>query len=158
MFVTLIPMKPITNLVDQILSRTQQDWQLKLRAEWSTIMGDLSTRARLERINGSTVIIGVYDSHWMHELHALSRMILQRINGALQGLYPQGFMITAIRCIWVMRKEKKSKFLAPFDCAQGERAKTKPSQQAVKTVQKLANKELQNALLAYYQRCEHEKK
>lgn len=101
-------MKPITSLVDQILSRTEHDWQMKLRAEWSTIMGDLSTRARLERINGSTVIIGVYDSHWMHELHALSRMMLQRMNSALYKLYPEGFTLTAIRCIWVMKIVRQS--------------------------------------------------
>ncbi len=40
-------MKPLTQLVDQILARSEHDWQVKLRAEWSTIMGDLSRRARL---------------------------------------------------------------------------------------------------------------
>ncbi|MBY0110087.1 MAG: DUF721 domain-containing protein [Candidatus Babeliaceae bacterium] len=146
-------MKPLTQLIGQILSRTEHDWQIKLRAEWSTIMGDLSRRARLERVNGSTVIIGVYDSHWMHELHALSRMMLQRMNSALHALYPEGFMLTSIRCIWVIKKESKNKkYLASFEQAQKPLQK-KPSLQAIKTVQKLADKELQNSLLAYYQRC-----
>ncbi len=146
-------MKKITQLVDQILSRSEHDWHIKLRAEWSTIMGDLSRRARLERINGSTVIIGVYDSHWMHELHALSRMILQRMNAALHSLYPEGFVLTAVRCIWVAKKElKNKKSPVSFEQAQ-EPVSKKPSLHAIKTVQKIADKELQNSLLAYYQRC-----
>jgi len=147
-------MKPLTQLVNQLLSRTEHDWQVKLRAEWSTIMGDLSRRARLERINGSTVVIGVYDSHWMHELHALSRMMLQRMNNALHKLYPEGFTLTAIRCIWVVKKEKQNN--KPIRVTVRPVSTSKPSLQALKTVQKLASKELQDGLLAYYQRCKDE--
>lgn len=147
-------MKPLTQLVNQLLSKTEHDWQLKLRADWSTIMGDLSLRARLERINGSTVVIGVYDSHWMHELHALSRMMLQRMNSALYQLYPQGFTLTAIRCIWVARKEKKS--LKTTSVVQKPVSTSKPSLRALNAVQKIASKELQDGLLAYYQRCKDE--
>jgi hypothetical protein len=120
-------------------------------------MGDLSRRARLERINGSTVVIGVYDSHWMHELHALSRMMLQRMNSALHHLYPEGFALTAVRCIWVIKKDPSS-LLRHREVASGSDnatpgKKKNPSLQALKAVQKLADKELQDCLLAYYQRC-----
>ncbi len=149
-------MKPLTQLVNQLLSRTEHDWQIKLRAEWSTIMGDLSQRARLERINGSTVVIGVYDSHWMHELHALSRMMLHRMNSALHKLYPEGFTLTAIRCIWVVRKSPGAKARQGNTQQGPEPVSKKPSLKALKAVEKLASKELQDGLLAYYQRCKDE--
>lgn len=150
-------MKQLTVLVDQLLSQSQQNWHIKFRAEWHTIMGDLAKRARLERIQGSTVIIGVYDSHWMHELHALSRMIIQRINGALQQHYPQGFMITCLRCVWVTKKVAKKQRAGANKLAPSSFRQKKHSQQALRSVQKIDNKELQDSLLAYFQRCEYEK-
>lgn len=150
-------MKPITVLVDQLLVQSQQNWHIKLRAEWHVIMGDLAKRARLERVQGSTVIIGVYDSHWMHELHALSRMIVQRINGALQPHYPQGFMITCLRCVWVTKRVIKNQNVSVGTLKASVLRQKKPSQKALKSVQKVDNKELQDSLLAYFQRCEYEK-
>lgn len=146
-------MKPLTSLVNSFLGRSDSDWQLKLRAEWGTIMGDLAKRARLERINGQTIVIGVYDSHWMHELHALSRLILSRINNALASVYPDGFSLNSVRCIWIYAKEKqkKNKVLEPRVLKN-----VKPSTQALKTVEKLQTQELQDAVLAFYIRCKQE--
>jgi hypothetical protein len=147
-------MKPLTHLLDQLLSRAQADWQIKLRAEWSTIMGDLSRRARLERINDTTVVIGVYDSHWMHELHALSRMMLQRINSALSSVYPPGFTLKSVRCIWVHQKVFHKKNNSPLHA---EVKKIKPSTQAIHHAEKLPTADLKDAMIAYYIRCKQEK-
>ncbi len=151
-------MKQITQLLDHLLARVEQDWQLKLRAEWSTIMGDLSSRARLERIIDTTVVIGVYDSHWMHELHALSRMILARINGALAGAYPEGFAIKQVRCIWVAKRPSRinKKITAPQNPVPLRDSAFLPPL-VVSAVESMAVAQnshgLKEALLAYYQRC-----
>lgn len=148
-------MKQLNNLLDNFLTEKGTKWQLKLRAEWPDIMGDLSRRARLERVVGTTVIIGVYDSHWLHELHALSRMILQRINNALISVYPENFVLTNLRCIWVQQKQaKKNNKVAP-ETKQYKQA-CAPSAQAQARVEKLKSQELQQALLDFYVRCKQE--
>jgi hypothetical protein len=147
-------MKQLTQLLDHLLVRAQQDWQLKLRAEWATIMGDLSRRARLERINDTTVVIGVYDSHWMHELHALSRMMLQRMNSALSSAYPPGFTLKSVRCVWVHAAAPRKRAV-PTQVR--EHRAVKPSAQALKRVEKLSSTGLQDSLIAYYVRCKQEK-
>ncbi len=146
-------MKQIHTLVDQLLLQTKGSWQVTLRAQWPVIMGDLHKRARLERVQGTTVVIGVYDSHWMHELHALSRMIVQRINGALAPLYPTGFTLTTVRCIWVCaRSAPPARSDRTLDDRTPHMVVRKPTYAAINAVQVLSDKALQDALLSYYGR------
>ncbi len=145
-------MKPLASLVDLLLMRAQSDWQVKLRSEWPTIMGDLTKRTRLERIHDSTVVLGVYDSHWIHELHAMSWMIVQRINQALSSTFPAGFKITAIHCIWVYQQKKDKKKVLIEQKVHAASA-IKPPLHALQSIQKIGSADLQQALLAYYMRC-----
>lgn len=69
----------IKNLVDSLLKK-QDDWRINLLQNWQTIIGALHNRIRLERIADNTVVIGVYESHWMQELYLLQRCILTSIN------------------------------------------------------------------------------
>lgn len=152
-------MKLISQVIDQLLLQAQENWELKLRAEWSTIMGDLARRARLERINDTTLILGVYDSHWIHELHALSRMILQRVNSALSTTYPAGFSLKALRCIWVQKKIYEKKY--SVSSTHGVEKKIQPYQRRLslkmlKKIQHLSSTELQDSLISYYIRCKQE--
>jgi hypothetical protein len=64
-----------------------QDWRLVLLKDWAAIVGPLHTQMRLERVNGDTLIIGVYDVYWMQELYLLSRTIINTINTALGAQY-----------------------------------------------------------------------
>lgn len=65
------------------LFNKEENWHIKLLEEWPKIVGTLQTRICLEKIEGSLVIIGVYESHWMQELHLLSRFLVARINTSL---------------------------------------------------------------------------
>lgn len=147
-------MKPLTLLVDTLFQKATNNWHIKLRADWPHIMGDLSKRARLERVNGSTVVIGVYDSHWMHELHALSRMILFRMNSVLGPSYPPGFTLTALRCIWVHQQDKKKKEAPVNEVPQ--KKQVQPGDRILRSVEKITSQELQDSLVAYYIRCKQE--
>ena len=74
---------PLQSIVSSFL-QSNTDWRKRLVQEWPTMVGDLHTKMRLERIGqDSTVVIGVYDIHWMHELHMLSPLIMQTINEKL---------------------------------------------------------------------------
>lgn len=72
----------IKNIIDNIFS-SQEDWRIKLLIKWDTIVGGLKTRVRLEKIYEDTLVIGVYESHWMQELYLLSSIIIQNINDNL---------------------------------------------------------------------------
>ena len=75
---------PLQSLLSNLLQSDQSDWRKRLVQEWATLVGDLHTKMRLERISqDNTVIIGVYDIHWMHELHMLSPLIIQTMNEKL---------------------------------------------------------------------------
>lgn len=143
-------MKTLHTLLDSFLEQSDNRWQVKLRADWQIIMGDLSKRARLERINGTTLVIGVYDSHWMHELHALSRMILARVNNALTADYPADFMLTALRCVWVEQKAPRA--TKPMKVPEAPK-KIRISQEIMHYADRVNSDELKQALLDFYVRC-----
>lgn len=56
------------------------DWRIALIAGWQKAVGDLHTQMRLEKIEGSCLVVAVYDSHWMHELFMLTPVIIKTIN------------------------------------------------------------------------------
>ncbi len=62
----------------------QHDWRVGLARDWHLIVGTLATRTCLEKIYDDTVIIGVYESHWMQELYLLSSDIKDSINSTLK--------------------------------------------------------------------------
>ena len=69
------------------LLEVDTDWRKRLVKEWQVIVGSLHVRMRLERVMHDTVVIGVYEVHWMQELYMLSGMILNAINQKLGGDY-----------------------------------------------------------------------
>ncbi len=73
----------IGTLVQNLFSRFN-DWRFTLIKSWPSIFGPLSQYTRLERIDGSILIIGVYDPHWMQELHLLAPTLIASVNDHLQ--------------------------------------------------------------------------
>lgn len=73
----------ISNLVQNLFLR-YDDWRFTLIKSWPSIFGPLSQHTRLEKVDGSTLIIGVYDPHWMQELHLLSPTLIASVNNHLQ--------------------------------------------------------------------------
>lgn len=74
--------QPIKNILDLYFSG-QENWKIMLLKNWNTIIGKLNNRVCLEKVYDDTVILGVYDGHWMQELYMLSNVILKTINDAL---------------------------------------------------------------------------
>lgn len=75
---------PIQALLEKLTCSEDQQWKWHLLKNWSTIVGDLSQRIRLERIQDeTTLIIGVYNSAWIQELYFLSHIIIKTINQQL---------------------------------------------------------------------------
>src|SRR5690349_13440966 len=74
----------IKNILEDILGQgNNNSWQLHLIKNWSSIIGKLSTKVKLEKISNDTIVLGVYDSCWMQELYLLSDELLKKINSKL---------------------------------------------------------------------------
>ena len=53
-----------TEIKDLITSLFEQhhDWKFQLLKNWDSIMGNLATKVKLEKIQEDTLVLGVYDS------------------------------------------------------------------------------------------------
>lgn len=69
-------------LLKEVLEKNilKETWKITLVSEWQTIVGPLATRMKLEKIEGSTLVVGVYNASWLHELSLLSTALLNMIN------------------------------------------------------------------------------
>lgn len=90
----------IRTFLEQFLDSNMTGWQQQLIKNWHTTVGDLAHKMTLEKIDGSTLIIGVYDAAWMQELSLLSSLLIKKINKSLGEQH-----ITALRFKRVVRKK-----------------------------------------------------
>lgn len=60
------------------------EWKFQLLSEWTSIVGNLSDKMRLEKIDNDTLVIGVYQATWLQELYLLSNVLLHSINKHLK--------------------------------------------------------------------------
>ena len=69
------------------LQKHGHTWQMYLIQNWRTIVGNLHTRICLEKIQEDTIVVGVYDAHWMQELFLLNSMLLTMMNAHFDKPY-----------------------------------------------------------------------
>lgn len=81
-------------------------WKIQLLSLWPNIIGRISDNVILDSIEGSTVVLAVKSSAWLHELNCLKTIIIEKINFALAGNY-----IDRIRLINKEYVNKKNKIL-----------------------------------------------
>jgi hypothetical protein len=137
----------LKSLLDAVL-KSEEDWRLRLVRQWPAIVGDLHSKMRLERVANDTVIIGVYDSHWMQELFMLSRVIIRTINGKLGAEH-----VAKLRFILAPTKEAQKKKMPESEVKNtGLRASMNVHQRkALKTIK---DDQLQDALQNFFYRCD----
>lgn len=90
----------IKNILHSIFQK-EDSWKTKLIQEWPTIIGNLSDKITLEKIEQTTLILGVAHPAWIQEFTSLTPLIITTINNHLE--YP---FVTNIRF-----KTKKSQKL-----------------------------------------------
>lgn len=137
----------VKDIIPKLLNQ-KLDWEQRLMQQWPTIVGSLQTRIRLEKIYDATVVIGVYESHWMQELYLLSSVILDGINDFLGER-----RIEAVRFVLVEERPKTVRWM--------HRAKqfhaVQPDDRALTDLQKNAlldirDEELKDALVQFLAR------
>ena len=137
----------LKNFLDPYLV-AQDDWRFFLLTNWSSIVGNLHTKMRLEKIQDDMLVIGVYNMHWMHELFMLSRSIIKTINAKLDQPY-----VTKVRFV-IAEPREKQKAKKIMKTSIPERSYTL-SQRERKVLDGIKDTELQEALKNFLVRCEN---
>lgn len=139
-----------------ILAKTmpQESWKLTLLSEWATIMGNLACRVRIEKIEGSTLILGVQSASWMQELYLLSSVLLKTINTHLGKPYVQKLIFKAAG--FKKKEEKKiQRPTAPTAITYEPVPLSFAQKQALAAIQDTG---LRDALKEFFYRCAKETK
>lgn len=137
----------IKSLLSSFLGSTaQKKWQLHLVQNWHSIIGQLNVHVQLEKVyDDGTLILGVADTNWLQELHCLSSMIIDNINANLDKPY-----VKRLRLRYKPQKQYKKKKVVP---------KNKPLKKVTLTIkeqkalERIEDKQLQQALHAFFVRC-----
>lgn len=74
-------------------------WKIQLLSLWPKIIGHISENIILDSIDGSTVVLAVKSSAWLHELNCLKAIIIEKINCALAGNYIDRIRLINKECV-----------------------------------------------------------
>lgn len=134
----------LKDLIPKVLS--SDEWHVMLAQRWNEVVGNLKTRIRLEKIYQDTVVIGVYEYHWMQELYLMSPLLCSSINTFLGSQ-----RINHIRLVLVEDKKKREKRIKP-------KPLLRPGIVPFTSIQKKAllvikDEDFKQALINYWQRC-----
>ncbi|MEX0672273.1 MAG: DUF721 domain-containing protein [Candidatus Babeliales bacterium] len=135
--------KPIQALLSQFIVADQQ-WKTELLQQWDALMGNLAQHVTIIKIEQQTLLLGVYDSSWMQELHLLSEMLLIKINAQYEA--PR---IKKLR--FILTKKARSK-KAPAPIAASKKILALSAQEE-KTLNNIEDPELKIVLKEFLVRC-----
>jgi hypothetical protein len=135
----------IKELIEHFLTHNTSDWQLRLMRQWPDMVGNLHTKMSLEKIEGSVLKIGVYDSHWIPELFMLTPTMVRAINHKLGGTY-----IASMRFSLKEKKQKSAQRPVTPSIVYRKVVLTTQQQQMLTTIK---DDDLRSALKEYLIRC-----
>jgi hypothetical protein len=140
-------MKDVKNILNILIQQNvhEESWKLQLVKNWPTVIGSLHDKISLQKIQATTIVLGVKDTNWMQELYLLSKMIIKKINDSLDK--PR---ITAIRFQCVEKKAEKittPKKITP------ENKPISLSSQQIQALEKIEDPELLQALQGFLKKC-----
>lgn len=139
----------ISKLLNSCWQNKTAGWKLKILSDWPIIIGNLQEHARVEKVYDDAILLGVYDTCWMQELHLLSNIIIKKINNHLG--YPY---IKQIRLKYVQKHDflaKKS--LNSLPNAEISHNLSSKEQAALNQVQ---DPELRKAIAQFLEKCHRE--
>lgn len=71
--------RPIKTILPTLIA-DRESWKFTLLSNWPKIIGNLSNKVCLEKVQDDTLVLGVYDSCWLQELYLLSHLLITTIN------------------------------------------------------------------------------
>ncbi len=137
--------KHIKTLLHGLVS-PQNSWKHTLLQNWHTIFGNMGTKITLEKIYDTTIVLGVYDSCWMHELYLLSPLLVDKINENLDQ-----HRIKQVRFKQTGIKKGKKKLSSQKTTISKKQFSLSPTEEYA--LEKINDPQLRNALKAFRIRC-----
>ncbi len=137
----------ILSLLHKVLPQ-EQSWKLKVLQNWHTILGPLSHKVLLQRIDNTSVVLAVAHPGLAQELLMLSDLIRSKINASIGHE-----AITTIHFRTTTPRKGNPAPQTPTKTATEPKLKiplTPTEQQQLTTI---TNKELRNALAEFYATC-----
>lgn len=152
-------MHNIKNILDSLLQPTvrTESWKLNLIKNWPIIVGNLHEKVFLQKINATSVVLGVYDSSWMQELYLLSKLILKKINSNLDRPRIETLRFQCIESSYAQTRTNKALALRK---SAAEKENTPICQKFVLkpkellALHKIKDQQLSLALQGFLQRCQ----
>ncbi len=127
----------------------QENWKITLLKNWPDILGNLSTKVHLEKINNDSLVLGISDSCWLQELYMLSPLLIRTINKKLDEprIKSLRFKKVGIKKETKKRavKRKKAPFIAPPLSPKEKKALTS-----------IKDPDLHREIQAFLRRCQQE--
>ena len=141
-------MQNVKNILDSLLQPSihTEAWKMNLIKNWPTIIGSLHEKVSLQKINATSVVLGVYDSCWIQELYLLSKLILKKINSSLDR--PR-IETLRFQCI-----EKKEQIIYKKPAPPRPERTTALKPQEISALQKIQDPELSAALEELLRKCQ----
>lgn len=143
-------MNNFKNIIDNLLkpSHKSEAWKLKLIKEWPQVIGNLHKKVSLQKVHNTSVVLGVHDSSWMHELYMLSKLIIKKINTYLneQKIQTLRFQCLEKKVLHKMHTVEKKIIL---------KHNIHLNQQQESALLKIKDRELSQALKQFLGRCQY---
>ena len=141
----------VRHLIAHIIPK-QHRWKMDLFQQWSSIIGSLSDKVRIEKIVGNKLILGVIHPAWAQELFMMSHVIKDKVNSALKQERIKEVRVKAVDFMEATQKTANR---------QRQCDRINPTPGAIITLSFLEkkalavveNKELQEELRRFYIRC-----
>ena len=140
--------KPLKDLLSTIFAH--DSWKYELLSKWKTIMGAISSKARIEKILDDTIVLAVENSCWMQELYMLSPILIKTINQNLdkprikQLRFKKAGIFREKKA--VVKKNKQTQLPGNIDLTIRQK----------KALADIEDKELRNSLEKFLIRCQGE--
>lgn len=95
--------KHVSEFLSKLVSE-DNSWKVKLLSNWSEIIGNLSDKVSIEKIERDLLVLNVSNPAWAQELFMLSHVLKKKINDFLGNKY-----INQIRFKTIRRNYKNNK-------------------------------------------------
>lgn len=128
------------------LALENQDWRWLLLHNWQQIMGPLHEQVRLEKVEGSTLFLGVYHSAWLQELYHLTPVLMKTINEHLGAEHIQQIRFRACAKKATTQKTTPARYYQPIVARELTRLETT-------ALAKVEDEQLRSLLQTFLWRC-----
>ena len=142
--------KAIKSLLSEYFSQQKQhDWKIKLLQDWPIIMGNLADHVKIYKIYQNAITLHVKNASWMQEMHCLSNVILDKINGYLGNKQ----LIAVYFKVISLEQLAQHNQLEKIDSKPQEIEKKPLSLRQKKALHQIKDKELSLALEGFLAKC-----